>query len=443
MSRLKKLEIITTIESMLEVNNTISKSNGLNYEAVANALSQCQEAAISIGNSIESKFSDKEDIIHLLENYCEELYQLSINIADSNLRIKQCKKINKTLLNVLNDIKHNLPEDKKEIVFFPYQASMWDSFESLWKKLIADVNCDVYVVPIPYFDKNEDGSLGTMHYEGDKYPDNVPIVSYKDYDVVNRHPDVIYIHNPYDNFNKVTSVHPSFYAKELRKHTDKLVYIPYFVAINGKVDRNFCTTPGVFYAHEVIVQAENTKEIYIEELQKYEKENNLVGVFGDLDKKIVVGGNPKFDKVREAKIEDFIIPEKWNEFLYSPNGSRRKVILYNTTIASMLVDTPKMLDKIEDVFKIFQNNTDMVLLWRPHPTLKATIKSMRNDCYERYVALEEDFIKNGYGIYDDTPDMYLSITLSDAYYGDWSSLVELYRQTGKPIMIQNTGVLGD
>ena len=112
MSRLKKLEIITTIESMLEVNNTISKSNGLNYEAVANALSQCQEAAISIGNSIESKFSDKEDIIHLLENYCEELYQLSINIADSNLRIKQCKKINKTLLNVLNDIKHNLPENE-------------------------------------------------------------------------------------------------------------------------------------------------------------------------------------------------------------------------------------------------------------------------------------------------------------------------------------------
>ena len=443
MSRLKKLEIITTIESMLEVNNTISKSNGLNYEAVANALSQCQEAAISIGNSIESRFSDKEDIIHLLENYCEELYQLSINIADSYLRIKQCKKINKTLLNVLNDIKHNLPEDKKEIVFFPYQASMWDSFESLWKKLIADVNCDVYVVPIPYFDKNEDGSFGTMHYEGDKYPNDVPIVSYEDYDVVNRHPDVIYIHNPYDNFNKVTSVHPSFYAKELRKHTDKLVYIPYFVAINGKVDRNFCTTPGVFYAHEVIVQAENTKEIYIEELRKYEQDNNLVGVFGDLDKKIIVGGSPKFDKVREAKLEDFVIPEEWNKVLYKEDGTRRKVILYNTTIASMLVDTPKMLDKMEDVFRIFQCNPDMVLLWRPHPTLKSTIKSMRKDCYDRYVSLEDKFIKEKIGIYDTTPDMYLSITISDAYYGDWSSLVELYRQTGKPIMIQNTAVLGD
>ena len=442
MSRLKKQEIITTIESMIQVNDTISKSNGLNYEAVANALSQCQEAAISIGNSIESRFSDKEDFIHLLENYCEELYQLSMNISDVNLRAKHCKKINKILLNVLNDIKYQLPEDKKEIVFLPYKASMWDSFESLWKKLKDDDTCNVHVVPIPYFDKNEDGSLGEMHYEGDEYPENVPVVSYEEYDIEKRHPDENYIHNPYDNFNKVTSVHPSFYAKELRKHTDKLVYIPYFVAINGKVDRNFCTTPGVFYAHEVIVQAEITKKIYIEELQKYEKDNNLVGVFGDLDKKIVVGGSPKFDKVREAKLEDFVIPEEWNKFLYSEDGIRRKVVLYNTTIASMLVDTPKMLDKIEDVFKVFKNNSDMVILWRPHPTLKATIKSMRRDCYDRYVAIEEKFLNEGYGIYDDTPDMYLSITLSDAYYGDWSSLVELYRQTGKPIMIQNTDIIG-
>ena len=97
--------------------------------------------------------------------------------------------------------------------------------------------------------------------------------------------------------------------------------------------------------------------------------------------------------------------------------------------------------KAVEAFNSF--NPDMVLLWRPHPTLKATIKSMRKDCYDRYVSLEEKFIKEKIGIYDTTPDMYLSITISDAYYGDWSSLVELYRQTGKPIMIQNTAVLGD
>ena len=33
-----------------------------------------------------------------------------------------------------------------------------------------------------------------------------------------------------------------------------------------------------------------------------------------------------------------------------------------------------------------------------------------------------------------------AIAVSDAYYGDQSSLVALYRKTGKPIMIQNADV---
>lgn len=443
MSRLKKQEMITAINSMIQVNDTISKSSNLNYDAVFSALSQCQDVAISIGNNIELRFPDKTDVISLLEGYCEDLYQLNMNMADVNQRAKTCKRINKALLNILNRIKYEIPEDKKEIVFLPYKVSMWDSFESLWKKLKDDDNSDVFVVPIPYYDKKEDGTFGEMHYEGDKYPSNVPVVSYEEYDIAKRHPDVIYIHNPYDNHNKVTSVHPDYYAKKLRNETDKLIYIPYFVAINGNVDRNFCTTPGVFYSHEVIVQSERTKEIYIEELRKYESDNNCLGIFGDLDSKIIAGGSPKFDKVRESKLEDFKIPESWNKLILNDDGTKKKVVLYNTTIASMLLDTPKMLDKMEDVFRIFKNNSDIILLWRPHPTLRSTIKSMRKDCYDRYVEMEERFIKDGYGIYDDTPDMYMAITLSDAYYGDWSSLVELYRCTGKPIMIQNTDVMGD
>ena len=46
----------------------------------------------------------------------------------------------------------------------------------------------------------------------------------------------------------------------------------------------------------------------------------------------------------------------------------------------------------------------------------------------------------GFGIYDDSANMERAIAVSDAYYGDWSSIVWLYKQTGKPIMIQNAEV---
>ena len=48
----------------------------------------------------------------------------------------------------------------------------------------------------------------------------------------------------------------------------------------------------------------------------------------------------------------------------------------------------------------------------------------------------EKYRHEGWGIYDDTADLERAIALSDAYYGDWSSVVTLYQAAGKPIMIQ-------
>ena len=47
----------------------------------------------------------------------------------------------------------------------------------------------------------------------------------------------------------------------------------------------------------------------------------------------------------------------------------------------------------------------------------------------------------GFGIYDDSPDMDRAVIVSDAYYGDWSSIVHLYQKTGKPVMIQDVEIM--
>ena len=53
-----------------------------------------------------------------------------------------------------------------------------------------DPNYDAYVIPIPYYDKNPDGSFKEIHYEGMLYPTEVPITHYAQYDFENRHPDI-------------------------------------------------------------------------------------------------------------------------------------------------------------------------------------------------------------------------------------------------------------
>jgi hypothetical protein len=60
---------------------------------------------------------------------------------------------------------------------------------------------------------------------------------------------------------------------------------------------------------------------------------------------------------------------------------------------------------------------------------------------EAYRQIVKDYREEGWGIYDDTPDMDRSIIISDAYYGDGSSIVQLYETLEKPIMIQNPEVL--
>ncbi|MDR0857613.1 MAG: CDP-glycerol glycerophosphotransferase family protein, partial [Oscillospiraceae bacterium] len=143
-------------------------------------------------------------------------------------------------------------------------------------------------------------------------------------------------------------------------------------------------------------------------------------------------GSPKFDKAINSKREDFTFPENWKRM-----SAGKKVVLYNTSVGALLSGDDKYLLKLKAVFEMFRNRDDVVLLWRPHPLSVTTYTTMRPQLLRDYEALVADYTQAGYGIYDDSPDMYCAIAASDAYFGDWSSLVALYGILGKPIMIQN------
>lgn len=120
---------------------------------------------------------------------------------------------------------------------------------------------------------------------------------------------------------------------------------------------------------------------------------------------------------------------------------RKKIVLYNTTIDAFLKYGEKAILKMKQVFHFFAQQDDMLLIWRPHPLLEATLRSMRPGLLEAYLELVTYYKSNDIGIWDESSDLHRAIALSDAYYGDWSSLVDLYRVTGKPILIQNMDVL--
>lgn len=410
-------------------------------------LEQSQEAAIRLGTLIDQTEGEGTSTVSKLEDYCELVYRIYEEIekhssADVD---KAYKSLREMLASIENSVKNEI-KVRMEAVFLPYKAAMWDSLESIWRAAYEDPGCDAYVIPIPYFDKNPDGSFCEMHYEGGLYPDYVPVTHYEAYDFESRRPDMIFIHNPYDEYNHVTSVHPFFYSGNLKRFTEKLVYIPYFILNDVEPDnqkavekiQHFCTVMGVVNADAVIVQSENMRQIYINTLTELMGENTRAC----WERKILGLGSPKSDRVAQTKREDLQIPEPWREIITKPDGSRKKIILYNTGVDALLKQGDLMLKKIRDVLRIFEENRkEAALLWRPHPLIRATIASMRPQLWKEYEEIVQKYCKEGWGIYDDTADLERAIALCDAYYGDGSSIVKLCQEAGKPVMIQNVEIM--
>lgn len=453
MRQARKLEILNFIDSMQQAHGEIREAlKKHELASVQTMLAECQEFAVELGNAIEETEGEDCVTVSHVEEYCETLFCVFEEINSVCDAGKIYKVLNRELLRVENSVKNDIPI-RREIVFFPYKAAMWDSLESVYLAAKEDPNCDAYCVPIPYFEMNEDNSFGTMHYEGSEYPADIEITDWQSYHLEERRPDVVFIHNPYDDLNYVTSVHPRYYAQNLKKYTNQLVYIPYFILNEIRPDdadrkerieamNGFCFLPGTIYADKVVVQSENMRQIYIEEYLKMARQVNIPVTRRELEEKILGIGSPKIDKVLNIQKNNVNIPEEWLKIIQKSDGNLKKVIFYNTSINTMLNYEEKWIKKIQNVLKIFrENQEETALLWRPHPLMESMLKSMRPDLLEQYLEIRNGYIGEAWGIYDDTADLDRAIAVSDAYYGDGSSVVQLYQQTGKPLMIQNVEVL--
>lgn len=434
MRKHQQKQILDILKTLYEATDEIKRQfSDKNIPTVINLLGDCQDAAVHIGEFIESLEGEDTRTVKLLTEYHESLYKIAMEIETANVSF--VKQLKKELLMIESSIRNDLKPNKIEVALFPYKASMWDALESIWLAAKEDPQCDAYVVPIPYYDRLPSGEL-QMHYEGNQYPDYVPVVDWQTYNLEERRPDVSFIHNGYDDSNIITSVHPNYYSRNLKKYTELLCYSPYFVASNN-VEDHFCTMPGVVHSDRVFVQSDKVRDDYIRAIHTYEKEHNCVGRFGKVKEKIVASGSPKFDKVINSKPDDFTLPDEWKKLIEKPDGSWKKAVLYNTSIGPILRGNEKYIAKLRSVFNTFRNRDDIVLWWRPHPLSEATYGTMRPLLFDEYTQLIKEYRLEGYGIYDDTADLHRALSLSSSFYGDGTSLMQMYQCMKKPVLVQN------
>lgn len=315
--------------------------------------------------------------------------------------------------------------DSFKIVFMPYKLSMWTAMESIWKAAKEDEKCIADVVPIPYFNIADANNI-TMSYEGDKFPKEVGIKDYRDYKLDVEKADIIVIHNPYDDCNNLTSVHPQFYSSELKKHTECLVYSPYFTfgTYSGEKSKHLYVMPGTINADKIVVQSNKVADIFKS--------------YGFKDEKLMVTGSPKTDEIYNFTREKVELPKEWEEKLKG-----KKVFLLNTHL-SYFPQSYDMAEKTDNNYAVrfhneildtFKNRDDVALIWRPHPLLKNMIYERYTQCIEYVEYFEKELLESSNCVIDTYGEYKYSFAYSDAMISTWSSLINEYMVTEKPVLI--------
>lgn len=377
-------------------------------------LTKCQEAAIVLGEQLESctntldvRAINEYEVIKKLENFCEQVYMCSQDFTANNIVIL------KSLITEVSVLINNIPRTYR-VVFLPYKASMWDSLESIWRCFAADERCETSVVPIPYFECNRYSERWDTCYEGDKYPDDVPVVYFQDYLLGDKEPDLVFVHYPFDQHNHVTTVHPAYYSQELKKHCAKIAYVPYFVN-PGFLSGDYNMLPLLYRSDYIILQSEKMKDT-AKEFPYYDR--------------ILPLGSPKFDKVIKLNDEKAAPPKEWE----LGDVSNKKKILLNTTLTDFLESGEMLMAKLYRFFEKVVSMDEIVIIWRPHPLLEGAVKAMRPQFVEKFQQLVDYFKDNNVGVFDKTADVSRAVAATDAYVGShYSSIMGLFEVCNKPV----------
>ncbi len=418
-----------------DAGNEVKKevASGETKDAVT-LLEQAQGLAIQLGELIEKNEGEGTQTVKRLEEYCEAAFLLH-----EALESQENENINELLgkltdsLEATGECLDKEIEIRREIVFLPWKSSMWSTMEPTYRKWKEDPSCRVTVIPLPYYEKKPDNSFGALFCDADQFPEDVPVTHYENYDFAACQPDMIYIQNPYDECNYTSSIHPFFFAKNLKQYTEQLIYIPWFKTAeieagderSKKSMEHYASVPGVVYADQVVVQSGRMRSTYIDFLTDWAGENT------------------------KQKWENKIVSEETaaEKGIYcsssgSPQEKRdRKTILYYTSASILLEHGKSALDKMREVFKIFRDQREQVeLLWWRDPLIETVVKEDDPALYEEYRAITETFEKDRIGRYADNLDESALVSECDAYYGDPGSIIRRFLLAGLPVMIQDVEV---
>lgn len=422
----------------------LNKDSGLSYEDIITYLSELQNNIVSFGTLTESIKGEDCNTVKLLEQYLEVIYKVakylqkfdeSINYEESaENKYAECdEEVKDTFASISEAIDSEIV-NRRSVLFLPVKAKHFSSMRMAYEMEAAAPDTDVYVMPLPYYYKEYDGSFkDEMHIDTQEFiKANIPVTDYSRFDLSLLCPEKIYINSAYDEYNMAVSVDTRFYARSVKKYTAELIYIPYFKLM--EFDRAnypcwynmqyYCTVPGVVMADKVYVQSENTRKLYIDKLNGWAGDEKYTGIW---EQKIDVYADG-FEEHSEDELGD---------------ACSKKTIVWFVSAGSLAEFGDRYIEKAYRNLDVFALSKDKLkVLLNSEPFLDEMIKTYSDELYKKWTGFIDEFNRSGIGeVVSQVEEKSVEALLkANAYYGDPSYICKDFIVMKKPVMLQNVEV---
>ena len=246
---------------------------------------------------------------------------------------------------------------------------------------------------------------------------------------------MIYIQAPYDEWNYSVTIHPNYYAPELWKNTEELVYIPWFKIDEmnpederGLKSRNyFVPMPGVVWADRIILQSEAMKQSYVDYLSDWAGEDTR-SVWEEK-----ISGDGAWIYEEEPQTANLDLPADWKD---------KKVLLYYISGNGLMEHKEKMLRKMEDSLEIFREQSDKVhILWLQDDLLEERLQSRIPEILQGYREILQKYQGENWLQVEPADREADTVKVADAFYGDGGKSAQHMKEASKPVMLQSVEVL--
>ena len=428
------------------------------HDMVLQLLQNIQQLMISAGNLLEQTRGADFPTVHEIEGFCEEIYQ-AYTLCSEEPSQQQAEVIHQTIRKLAEQyfgLQAKINEtylDRKEILIIPYRAKYWYAIKTVYEKFATDDQTDVYVISVPLHHRAAFGEFIDTFYEGNQYPEDVPITDYRQYDVAGRVPDQIYIQSAFDGNNPTISIDPTFYSDQLAQCTPCLIFAPWMLLDENlgndwlleKELQSIGCQPGVVHADQVLLQSENIRDHFLNVLKEFAGEAYLP----EFEKKLVTDNYPVLQYIDSFISEDDPVSNRRNLLIEGNNAAFHDTDLtadyteckwdfYYISVAGVLYEGEAYLKAMTEKVEELASSGDVISLVveaRAETTLKTVDSALYDQLFDGVRKLSENASVTVMKEPETPEEQYQAVSTHDQYFGDQGPVTWLFQHFSKPVQI--------